>query len=363
MNRNSSEIWTSQLRCGIGSRGPTGPIGPRGKDGIVGATGPDGFIGPSGIQGGVGPVGPPGFVGPTGVLGIIGPQGGVGPIGLTGFTGPTGVTGPAGPQGLQGAIGPIGNVGPIGSTGATGPIGAIGPLGPVGIVGGIGPTGPIGPIGSPGATGPTGGAGGVGLTGPIGPTGPNGPVGVAGGIGPTGAAGPIVPIQTFSSDAISVEKITSTISTSTASSNLGNWSANTPFFTNSNFNLTTGVYTVPATGVYRISCCISYSTNSVVANTDPRAVNPTFDFRVGTLVLVSTPVVFNYFTPSSVTYKGIISNGTSYMDTVVTLNAGEELRMTYQSGNPLLGINTSFTISPTIAGNATKSVMSVCRLR
>lgn len=91
-----------------------------------------------------GPRGPRGFTGPQGLMGATGPQGPQGPRGLTGATGPAG---PQGPIGLTGATGPQGPQGPIGLTGATGPQG---PQGPTGLTGATGPQGPQGPAGENG---------------------------------------------------------------------------------------------------------------------------------------------------------------------------------------------------------------------
>ena len=53
----------------------TGPVGPKGIQGVIGSQGIQGEIGPQGIQGDIGPQGIQGDIGPQGIQGDVGPQG------------------------------------------------------------------------------------------------------------------------------------------------------------------------------------------------------------------------------------------------------------------------------------------------
>lgn len=131
----------------------------------------------------------------------------------------------------RGPVGPTGAQGPTGQQGSTG---AQGPTGPAGIQG---PTGPAGIQGSTGQQGPTGSPGVDGPTGPQGPTGALGPlIGFAAALeGPTGATGNQ---QIFLTENII----------------LFNNDFTQPFFDTSNiYDVFTGLFIVPVTGIYNIT--------------------------------------------------------------------------------------------------------------
>jgi hypothetical protein len=88
--RASNEDITTNYSTFSAYKGPTGPQGLTGQQGLLGPTGPQGLLG---LQGLTGPQGPTGTQGPTGPQGLLGLQG------LTGPQGPTGTQGPTGPQG------------------------------------------------------------------------------------------------------------------------------------------------------------------------------------------------------------------------------------------------------------------------
>jgi hypothetical protein len=138
--------------------------------------------------------------------------------------GPGGVTGPTGATGSIGLIGPIGPTGPTGSSS-----GSTGPTGPTGAPGG--PTGPTGD------TGPTGGQ-----TGPIGPT----------GSGPS--------FNTGMSAVLSAD-FTLTSAGSNVSSNVI-FDSLSSGYNDGNYNIGTGVYTIPVTGRYQVNVNIPYTSTS-----------------------------------------------------------------------------------------------------
>ncbi|GEM_PF-6742672 len=118
-------VWSGSMWTDVGViRGPIGPTGATGPQGIQGVAGPTGATGPQGLQGVQGPVGATGAQGVAGAIGAtgVGATGATGPQGIQGVVGATGVTGATGPQGIQGPIGATG-VGATGATGATGPAG------------------------------------------------------------------------------------------------------------------------------------------------------------------------------------------------------------------------------------------------
>ncbi len=157
-------------KCGkvICCKGPTGPTGPAGRNGLIGPTGPAGAVGVTGPTGATGPTGPTGAIGPTGPAGMelvvrsttsidpeesaavmstevdnktwldfYIPRGYDGKDGTKGEKGEKGEVGPQGPRGIQGEIGPRGEKG---DTGLQGPKGDTGPQGPRGEKGETGPT-------------------------------------------------------------------------------------------------------------------------------------------------------------------------------------------------------------------------------
>ena len=88
--------------------------------------------------------GPQGPQGVPGSQGVRGPQGGEGPTGPVGLSGPQGIPGPQGAQGLRGFPGSGGQVGPQGPPGEQGERGPAGPQGQMGLQGSSGPSGPRG---------------------------------------------------------------------------------------------------------------------------------------------------------------------------------------------------------------------------
>ncbi|HWK53794.1 MAG TPA: hypothetical protein VNR18_05445 [Hyphomicrobiales bacterium] len=149
--------------------------------------------------------------------------------------GPTGPTGPQGPEGPQGVAGPAG--GPPGPTGVTGPIGPAGPAGPQGIQG---------PAGAQGIAGPAG---------------PQGATGAAGATGPSGAE---VLEEGFSAFLDSFQG-----ATAGSLLPLADWDTDNPYHdsTDSNFDASTGTYTVPADGLYLISANIPFTDSSTASIT------------------------------------------------------------------------------------------------
>ena len=141
---------------GLGLKGETGAVGPKGDTGAQGIQGPagaNGTNGAQGLQGAKGDTGDQGIQGIKGDAGVTGLQGVKGDKGETGSTGPQGIQGLTGPQGDAGVTGSQGVKGDKGDTGSTGPTGSQGIQGVKGDKGDVGATGPQG---EPGLTGPQG---------------------------------------------------------------------------------------------------------------------------------------------------------------------------------------------------------------
>jgi hypothetical protein len=217
------------------------------------------MISGSGLTGNTGPTGATSTTtGPTGYTGPTGNNGSTGPTGVSG-TGPTGYTGPTGPTGVS----VTGNTGPTGPTGVsgTGNTGPTGPTGPTG-VSGTGNTGPTGP------TGPTG-VSGTGNTGPTGPTGVSGPTGAlgTGPTGPTGAGSSFsVSFGYLHSNQTLLAGQTNTQLTNWVTSGVGPFFAYTTYNIGSDFNPTTGVFTVSVgqSGLYNLSVISIWNSNGAI---------------------------------------------------------------------------------------------------
>ena len=159
---------------GLGLKGETGAVGPKGDTGAQGIQGPAGANGTNGAQGLPGAKGDTGDQGIQGAKGDKGDVGATGSQGIKGDKGETGSSGSNGPQGIQGLTGPQGDAGVTGSQGLQGVKGDTGDQGIQGVKGEKGETG------SQGIQGVKGDKGDVGATGPQGEPGLTGPQGITG---------------------------------------------------------------------------------------------------------------------------------------------------------------------------------------
>jgi len=145
-----------------------------------------------------------------------------------------------GSTGIGGGPGPTGPTGMTGMTGPTGPTGPTGLLGPTGYTGPTGPTGSIGPTGSTGVTGPTG-------------------------LGSPGATGPTGPSQVEPFYGVNVHLATP-LPTWPDDFPIAPWATtdSSIYFTNPDFNLTTGIFTAPSQGYYTFLGSINKDVNASV---------------------------------------------------------------------------------------------------
>ncbi len=237
-------------------------------------------------------------------------------------TGPTGPVGDTGPTGFTGFTGSTGFTGPTGDTGDTGDTGATGFTGPTGPTGFTGFTGPMGPTGFTGPTGPTGF------------TGPTGPTGFTGFTGPTGFTGGVFAQEGFSA-------FLSAVSTS-ASTQLTNWTVSSPYFDSTSFDQTNGNYTVPVTGRYSIGATVNYSTNAAVTATLGAGVNPAFVVRrtsPTTNDLISGLFPLLNIDLALLDLRAILGNGTVTLAGDVQLTAGDVIGLFYEADGLTLTLN------------------------
>ena len=308
-----------------------GSIGQTGQTGSIGQSGPTGSTGSAEQIGSTGQTGATGQIGSTGSTGSIGSTGQTGLVGSTGLIGSTGLTGSTGATGQFGIIGQINSIGITGSNGDIGFIGPTGFTGPIGLLGAIGTTGPSGPTGQIGSiginTGFTGPIGPIGTTGNIGPSGSTGLIGVTGTTGATGSAG----IPFLSDESFSVLFGTNTpggfIVVPRASSFLVlPWFVISPFYTNVNFSLATGIYTVPTTGKYSFKIKIEglylpVTTSPPAPITVNLLINGVVEFFAQDTKEPAANGINNF-----VTYLILIGN--------ISLVAGDQVRLQVVNNNP-----------------------------
>jgi hypothetical protein len=241
---------------------------------------------------------------------MIGSTGPTGSVGSTGSIGPTGSTGLIGNVGIAGLIG---SVGLIGFTGNTGPVGPTGNTGPLGVTGSTGPTGFIGPTGATGSTGPTGTTGPIGPTGSTGHTGPTGPIGQTGPTGPTGATGAsLVPLTNQFSVETSTSQLLNSSSSGATSTTLNEWTLvlSEDYIEGSGFDLTTGIYTVPANGYYHVfaTVVVQYTPTNGAASYNVQNTPMALQFYLNTTP--SIPILSSSYFSNSYAGVGGTTNGT-----------------------------------------------------
>jgi hypothetical protein len=147
----------------------------------------------------------------------------------------------------------------------------------------------------------------------------------------------------------SVEKLVQAIS---ATGQLGNWDSIGPGYSDSSFNLLTGVYTVPVTGIYSVSATFNYSVPTL----------PTGNTFTGTPYFIlyrSNPLPYQVLSCQmamsaldksfpigiasvEVIYRAPLSTGTSTMVKDLDLTAGDKLSITYNNDGVTIPIQLGF---------------------
>lgn len=128
--------------------------------------------------------------------------------------------------------------------------------------------------------------------------------------------------------------------TVSASQPLMNWEVTSPYYGSPGFDITTGIYTIPQTGKYRISATINYKTstsNSVSMGGD---VNPFFAiknifFPTDYLIFSNLPILdVNILLVLSL--RTILGTGQVILTGDVTFTGGDQIRLNYHSDGMLI---------------------------
>ncbi|WP_285806208.1 hypothetical protein [Rossellomorea marisflavi] len=149
-----------------------------------------------------------------------------------------------------------------------------------------------------------------------------------------GAQGPAFATEGFSGRADGI--------TTAASQQIANFSVAAPYYSNVNFNATTGTYTVPATGRYSIKATINYTTTAAISVTLGGGINPSFVVR---RIADSTTLVSGLFPVLNVnvalvlTLRTILGNGTVTLAGDVQLNANDTIGLFYVSDGLTVNLN------------------------
>lgn len=130
--------------------------------------------------------------------------------------------------------------------------------------------------------------------------------------------------------------------TTSSSTQIDDWVVTSPYFSNTNFNVLSGVYTAPVTGVYSVKATISFTASAISVSLGS-SIYPFFVVKKvppGTTVYVSglLPVVNLSLV---VTVRGVLGAGTVTLSGVVELTGGDEVGLFYDDN----GMTSSITIS------------------
>jgi hypothetical protein len=147
----------------------------------------------------------------------------------------------------------------------------------------------------------------------------------------------------------SVEKLVQAI---TATGQLGYWDSIGPGYCDANFNLLTGVYTVPVTGVYSVSATFNYSLPTLPAGN-------TFTGTPYFILYRSNPIPYQVLSCQmamgaldksfpigiasvQVIYRSLLSTGSSTMVKDLALTAGDQLSISYNNDGVNIPVQLGF---------------------
>ncbi|GAF67176.1 hypothetical protein BTS2_4085 [Bacillus sp. TS-2] len=133
------------------------------------------------------------------------------------------------------------------------------------------------------------------------------------------------------------------VTSTTASTQLGGWTVASPYYTGTGFNPTTGSYTIPATGRYSIKAIISYSTTAAISIQLGAGVNPAFVIQrtsptVTNLATALFPVL-NVNIALLLTLRTILGSGSVSLNADVQLNAGDVIGLFYVANGLTISLN------------------------
>lgn len=125
-----------------------------------------------------------------------------------------------------------------------------------------------------------------------------------------------------------------------ASVKISGWNDAAPYFASTNFNVSTGNYTVPVDGVYTLNATISYSTNAAITGSIGSS-NPTFQIR--RISPTSTTLISGQFPMLNIKValidiRSILGGGTVNMTGSVKLSQGDILDLYYNADTITIGM-------------------------
>ncbi|WP_162902903.1 hypothetical protein [Taibaiella koreensis] len=125
---------------------------------------------------------------------------------------------------------------------------------------------------------------------------------------------------------------------------LNGYSVNSPYYSDGNFNIATGVYTVPSAGTYAISAVVNYTLTGPVTNNIGAGQFPSFEVRTvsppNIMALGYIPVFnINYsLTIGTLPIRAPLEGATVNVTGTVVLAAGDQLALYYNNDGMTLPV-------------------------
>ncbi|MGE7021640.1 hypothetical protein [Solibacillus cecembensis] len=140
------------------------------------------------------------------------------------------------------------------------------------------------------------------------------------------------------------------------STRIENWSTANPYFTTPNFNPTTGLFTVPATGRYCFEATINYSTDGPLTNPIIETIDPLFTIR---RVAPNSKNLINGLIPilnvnilAVLVLRTILGNGSVTLAGEVELSLGDVIELFYEADD--------LTVPLKLGGDNTAGIVWSC---
>lgn len=113
-------------------------------------------------------------------------------------------------------------------------------------------------------------------------------------------------------------------------------------------NVVTGTYTVPETGVYRVSAVVNYSTTTAVSISLGAGVDPTINLRANgaTTKLTGNFPLLNVNVVLVLTLRAILGSGTVVLSGDVPLTAGDVMDLYYEADGLSVNLNLGSSGAP-----------------
>ena len=122
-----------------------------------------------------------------------------------------------------------------------------------------------------------------------------------------------------------------------SSTQIGNWSTTTPFFTGTGFTAATGEWIVPAPGKYYIAVTINYATGTTLTISLGSSINPYFAIQrispsPATLLTGALPIL------SITLIRGLLGTGQVNITGTLTLNSSDRIALFYQANGATINV-------------------------